>query len=138
MVSRVRQQSSSKWVTLTLACVTIAVMVFTVFFAYNSALEQPYSPLFISNRPERSILILNIASQVTIFFLAELTSLALDATRWALACSTSGVSALTFVALSRATNMIGTLYLLIGQSQTTAGAFQRHSHRLWGLQKYLN
>ena len=90
--------------TLLLAVLTAICMSFTAFFAYNSSLEHPISSKLIFENPERSILVLNIASQVTIFCLAELTSSVLEATRWAFACTCSGVAAYTFLALSRATS----------------------------------
>jgi hypothetical protein len=119
------------WITLTLLCVTTLCMVFTIFFAYNNSLENPHVPALVANSPQRSILILNFASQLTLFSLAELTYSVLDATRWALACSTSGVSALTFLTLSRTTSLIGAFYL-------TMGGKNGHHHRIWGVQRYVN
>lgn len=115
--------------TITMAVVTALCMAFTVFFAYNSSVEQPYLSLFVTKKPERSILILNIASQITIFCLAELTSLVSDWFRWALLRSHGGTSALTFLVLSRMTNIFGALFLSFFPSKT-------HSHRKWGLQRY--
>ena len=103
--------------TLILATLTAGCMAFTVFFAYNSSLEHPISSKLIFNRPEKSILVLNIASQITIFCLAELTTCVLDAVRWAFACSVTGASAYTFLALSRATNVIGVVCLLLGRDR---------------------
>jgi hypothetical protein len=104
-------------------------MTFTIFFAYNNSLENPRVPALIAETPQRSILILNLASQLTLFSLAELTYAVLDATRWALACSTTGISALTFLTLSRTTSLIGAMYLAVGGKSG-------HAHRLWGGQRY--
>ena len=126
--SSIHQQRS----TLLLACLTAGFMAFTIFFAYNSSLEHPVSPRLIFSRPERSILLLNIASQLTIFCLAELTSCVLEAIRWAFACSAAGTNAFTFLSLSRATNAVGVLCLLLGRS---GDQFGKDGHRLWGGQR---
>ena len=122
------------WVTLTMACITSLFLAFTIFFAYNSSVEQPYWSLFVTQRPERSILILNIASQVTVFCLAELTISVLEAIRWAFASSVSGISGLTFIALSRATNIVGTMYLWAGLGPTP-GRIRRDGHKIWAGQR---
>lgn len=121
--------------TLLLAVLTALCMIFTIFFAYNSSLELPLSTKLIFERPERSILALNVASQITIFCLAELTSVVLEATRWAFACTSSGTSAYTFLALSRATSIMGVLSLLF-YSGAKPKTFQKDGHRLWGGQRY--
>lgn len=127
------QSSAQKqrW-TLVLASLTAFCMAFTIFFAYNSSLEHPFSTRLIFARPETSILVLNIASQVTIYCLAELTSSVLEAVRWAFACSTTGASAFTFLSLSRATNAVGVLCLLFGRDRQEVG---KDGHRLWGGQR---
>jgi hypothetical protein len=119
--------------TLALACLTAIVMSFTFFFAYNSSLEHPLSAGLIFQRPERSILVLNIASQLTIFCIAELTASTFEAFRWALASSVSGISASTFLALSRATNTAGVVFLLFGKGKR---GLERDDFRLWGSQRY--
>ena len=120
--------------TLLLALLTAGVMSFTIFFAYNSAMEQPISNHLIFSNPERSILALNILSQITIFLFAELTLAVLEAVRWALACSTNGTAALTFLALSRATNAIGVLGILLGNGDKKFG---KDGYRLWAGQRYV-
>jgi hypothetical protein len=121
-------------VTLGLAVITALCMSFTIFFAYNSSLEQPYLSSLITQTPERSILILNLASHLTLFALGELTSSVLEATRWALACSATGTTALTFITLSRATSFIGALYLSLVRSGSPE-AVKRHAHQIWGGQR---
>jgi hypothetical protein len=118
--------------TLILATLTAGCMAFTIFFAYNSSLEVPISSKLIFNPPEKSILVLNIASQITIFCLAELTICVLDAVRWAFASSVAGASAYTFLALSRATNVIGVICLLLSRDDQKIG---RDGHRIWGGQR---
>jgi len=111
--------------TLLLVILTAMTMSFTIFFAYNSSLAKPISRKLILAKPERSILVLNLASQITIFCLAELTTSVLEALRWALACTPSGVSAHTFLALGRSTNILGVLFLLFARG-----------HKFWGSQRY--
>jgi hypothetical protein len=120
--------------TILISIATAASMSFTIFFAYNSSLELPVAPDLIFERPERTILVLNVASQITIFLLAELISATLEAARWAFACSASGASAYTFLALSRATNLVGVLCLLGGHGPQPK-KFERDGHRLWGSQR---
>ena len=122
--------------TILLSVLTAVSLSFTVLFTYNSSLEHPVSSRLIFDRPERSILVLNIASQVTILFLAELTSSVLEAARWAFACTSSGVAAYTFLALSRATSAIGVLCLILGKGANPR-TVQRDGHILWGGQRYV-
>jgi hypothetical protein len=124
----------NQFVTLILAVLTAMTMTFTIFFAYNSSLERPFLSSFVPKTPERSILILNLTLQITLFILGELTSSVFEATRWALACRASGTTALTFLILSRATSFLGTIYLSIGRG----GVAGRNGHQVWGLQRYLS
>ena len=123
--------------TLILAYSTAICISFTIYFAYNSSMERPLSTCLIFERPERTILTLNIASQITVFLLGELTISVLEVIRWAFACSASGTSAYTFLALSRATNIIGVFFLLQVKGRTRQ-KLERDGHRLWGSQRYLH
>jgi hypothetical protein len=125
----------NKFITFMITITTAVCMTFTIFFAYNSSLEHPHMASLVAKTPGRTILILNLLSQITLFFLAELTALVMDATRWALASSTSGTSSSTFLALSQATSLLGTLYLSFGTSKI-GGGFERNGHRVWGVQRY--
>src|SRR5271170_88579 len=87
----------------------------TVFFAYNSSLDKPVSSRFIFTRPERTIFVLNVLTQITIFCLTEVTLTVFDALRWVFASSSSGISAPTFLVMSRATNITGVLCLVMGR-----------------------
>lgn len=111
--------------TLLLVILTAMTMSFTIFFAYNSSLAKPISRKLIPAEPERAVLVLNLASQITIFCLAELTTSVLEGLRWALACTPPGVSAHTFLALGRSTNVVGVLFLLFGKG-----------NKFWGSQRY--
>jgi hypothetical protein len=135
-VGRRSPQLGNQLVTLLMACITALCMVFTIFYAYNNSRAQPYLSWFVSKRPEQSILILNVASHLTLFTLAELTVTVIDAARWSLACGASGTPALTWLTMSRATSFIGALYLSIG-SGGAPGRLERNNHRIWGAQRYL-
>lgn len=128
--SPIRQQRP----TIILAVLSATCMFFTIFFVYNSSLSNPYLPDLVFKRTERIILVLSIMSQATVFLLAELTTAALEAVRWAFVCSPSGISAVTFLSLSRATNLMGTINLL-GATGSSPWRFQNDDHRLWGMQK---
>jgi hypothetical protein len=125
----------NKFITLVIAIITALCMTCTIFYAYNGSLEEPHIASLVAKTPERTILILNIMSQITLFSLAELTTLAMDATRWSLACSTTGASSLAFLALSRATSFLGVLYLSFGTGEIGA-KLERNGHRVWGSQRY--
>lgn len=127
----------SRVIIFIVAFLTALSLIATNFFAYNSSLPQPTLPSLLPKTPSRTILILNVLSQITFFFLAEFTSQVLDATRWALACSHTGTSALTFLILSQATSVMGALYLSFGNNKMGRGRFERQKHRLWGGQRYL-
>jgi hypothetical protein len=75
-------------------------------------------------------------SQLSLHFLAELTTLVLDATRWALAYSSNGTSALTFLILSQATGLLGAAYLAFGSDKIERdGKYQKYEHKFWGAQR---
>jgi hypothetical protein len=117
--------------TCALAIVTILCMTSTIFFAFNSSLENPPVPSLVAKSPERTILILNVMSQVTLLALAELTIFAMDSLRWAMAITPDGISALTFLVLSKATTFLGALVLSF-HSTAVSGA----GPRIWGAQRF--
>ena len=120
--------------TLLLALLSTISMLVTVLFAYNSSLERPFSEKFVFEKPERTIFMLNVLTQITIFCLAELTSTVFDTIRWVFACSNSGISAPTFLVMSRATNIIGILCLILGRGAKPR-RIQPDGHKLWGCQR---
>jgi hypothetical protein len=120
--------------TILMAILTTIILGATIFFAFNCSLAQPVSPALRFDLPERNVFVLTLLTQLTIFSLAELTSTVLDLVRWAFSCSAQGVPAFTFLALSRATNVLGVLYLVLGKAQSSRG-FQASGHRLWGCQR---
>jgi len=119
--------------TFGIAFVTTAMMAFTIFFAYNGSMDHPVAPLLIFKEPSTSILVLNVLSQLTIFFLSEMTIWVFEGLRWSFASSLTGIPAYTFLALSRATSAVGVLFLLFSKNER---GVKRDGHRLWGGQRY--
>src|SRR5213592_3876402 len=117
----------SRFITYTMAIITAICITSTIFFAYNSSLEKPLVASLVAKRPARTILVLNVMSQITLLSLAELTTLVMDAIRWALACGATWMSTFTFLALSQATSFLGALYLSFG-SVKIGGKFERNGH----------
>jgi len=120
--------------TILMAIITSFILAATIFFAYNCSLAQPVAPALRFALPERNVFVLSLLTQLAMFSLAELTSTVLDLVRWAFSCSARGIPAFTFLALSRATNLLGVLYLVLGRTPGTSG-FQTNGHRLWGCQR---
>jgi hypothetical protein len=124
-----------------LAVFTCAAVAFTIFFAYNSSLDIPRSQQLIFRSPQRTILALNILSQVTIFLLGLLTDSMFARVRWGFASSGYGISVLSFLALSPSTNYLGVLVLILSSlhlsklSWNSKVPFSRDGHCLWGFQR---
>ena len=132
---RVRHQTlKQSWFYLSLALLSAVCLCITVFFAYNCSLPTPISSKLLFKRPGTSILVLNVLSQVTMFCLAELALCVLGVLRWAFVSHPYGTPAYTFLALSRATNVAGVLYMILGRGPRP-GRFQRDGHRVWGIQR---
>jgi len=111
--------------------ITGVCLLCTIFFAYNSSVEQPFLPALVAKTPQRTILVLNVISQISLFCLAEMTRLVMDAVRYSLACSATGTSALSFLALSQATHFLGALCLACAP----CGKGVRSGHRVWSAQR---
>lgn len=114
-----------------LALLSISWTTFTIFFAYNSSMLQPVAPALIPATPQNAILAINIFSQITIFLLGELSVSVFEAIRWSIASSGYGISAFSFIVLSRATSNLGVLRLL-SRFKTKSGK----SFRIWGTQRF--
>jgi hypothetical protein len=126
--------------TLFQACLSFGLLFFTIFFAVNCSLDPPPWQKFTFQRPERSITCLNILSHASMFVLAALTSSVFDMVRWALASSDSGLAALTFTLLGRATNVMGVLYLLLFASvpwKSRLSCDVKSGMRIWGSRRYI-
>jgi hypothetical protein len=103
---------------------------FTMFFAFNISRIQPPVPSLVLPTPQLAILAVNIFSHITIFLLGELVISVFEACRWSLASSSLGISAFSFIIMSRATSNLGVLRL-VSRLKTGSGK----SFRLWGMQR---
>ena len=112
--------------------ITVAWLSCTIFFAYNSTRATPLSSALMLPKPGQAILALSLLSHITILLLQALASTAFEAVRWAFAGSAEGVSAFSFLTLSRATGPLGVFYLLFFNSHTSGGI---SGHRLWSLNR---
>jgi len=123
----------NQWAACGLAILATVCLVSTIFFAFNSSLEIPHIPSLVAQNPAQTILILNIMSQITAFALAELTRWIMNDLRWVIATTETGISALSFLVLSKATTIFGTFLLTFtgGDKQVGSG------HRLLGLQRFV-
>ena len=119
------------WVLVAFSCTWV---IFTIIFAYNCTLDHPIFDSLVLATPARTILVLSILSQFTIFFVGELMTTAFEALRWAFACSQNGMSAFSFLILGRATGLLGVLGLLFRWDQIEHDGLKQN-HRLWGSQR---
>jgi len=112
---------------------TSAWLGFTIFFAWDSTVVDPFVPTLLPlSRASYTLTIINILSHGTVMLLQSLASSVFETIRWARACSAQGISSFGFLVLSRATAPLGVSYLLLSNSAT--GTFW-NEHRLWGLQR---
>lgn len=117
-----------------LTLLTSLWLCFTIFFAYNSGLDDPLSNRLLFPTPGKNIAALNILSHISILLLQLVTSDVFEAIRWALA-SYRGISSFGFLVLSRATSPLGVLYLLFFNWKGKAASFTGE-HRIWGAKRY--
>lgn len=115
-----------------LTAFTSVWIAFTIFFAWNSTLVNPFAQSLL---PTHTITILNILSHVTVFLLQLLASSVFEAVRWAYASMDYGISSFGFIVMSRATGPLGVFYLLLFGSGTEKGESFWTGHRLWGWQR---
>ena len=115
------------WLSCLLLIATSMWISATICFAF---LSSSHSPRSVFSKPEKTILALNIASNLSALLLGTLVHVASDTLRWSFAASSSGVGARTFLSLSKATSLYGVVILL----SSRAGL----SHRIWGFQRYDN
>jgi hypothetical protein len=106
--------------------------IFTAIFAYNCSLSKPMSTMLLPSKSTDTLLILNLLSHGSIQLLSLLTSQAFEAARWAMASSKNGISASSFLVLSRATSLIGVFDFFRGHSVV----LKHDGHQVWGLQRY--
>ena len=125
------------WFSWSMAILSSASVACTIYFAYISSQN---GPIAIFSNPLRTVLALNVLSQITVYLLGSLADNLLDNIRWALASSDNGISALTFLVLSPSTTSWALLAMLFKRSQLKS---VRHrgcpfGHQIWGSQKYIH
>jgi len=111
-VCRLQNPVRQRLMTLLLSSFASLWVIFTIIFAWNCTLQNPFSPGMIFSAPSTTVLTLNILSHGTVVLLRELTSSVFEIVRWALACTPHGVSLPSFISLSRATGPLGVLSFL--------------------------
>ena len=111
-------------------------IIFTFYFAYNCTVHDPPSPSLVFAKPEKTILLLSLLSQGTIFLLGELSAAVLEAVRWARCSSQSGITAFSFLVLSRGTGLAGVLRLL-WKTNSGSSSVSMNCHLVWALQRLI-
>jgi hypothetical protein len=101
--------------------------VFSVYYSYTVLVSENAVPQALSLSPGKTVMAINVLSHVVAYLSWSLVTDANEALRWALACRPQGVSLTSFLALSRATPLMGVGYLC-----TVWG-----EHILWALQKWV-
>lgn len=107
----------------TIAISSAISTILTISYSYIVLVSPNAVPKHLVTSPGTTVLIVNILSHLVAFLVWGLFGDTLEALRWALACRTKGVLLTSFLALSRATQLSGVMYLC-----TTQG-----SHQLWAI-----
>ena len=122
-------QSKSKQLRLSwiLALGTFSLAAFSTFYSWSVLIsDNPALGSLQSLSPGKTLWIVNILSQAVAFSVCELLSMVFEALRWALASGESGILISTFLALSRATPLLGVVSLCSING----------THRLWCTKRY--
>jgi hypothetical protein len=93
-----------------------------------SLISSSSTPIRIFAKPGTTILVLNVLSTITLFFLKELVAAACESLRWTLSVRPIGIDVATFLGLGSATNALGVLRLLFSS--------RGMSHKKWCAQRY--
>jgi hypothetical protein len=109
---------------LILLVITSLCVVASICYSFLSSAAHP---IHLFPKAEQTILVLSIASTVSVFLLGELVLEVCDLLRWTLAARSSGVGFATFLGLGRATGLIGVLRLFLSTQET--------GHRKWCSQR---
>lgn len=96
----------------------------TIAFAFLSSSAKPIT---IFSKPERTILVLNLSSTLSVFLLGEMFTISCNNVRWILAARESGFGMASFLALGNSTGLLG-VFSLLHSSQDVG-------HRIWCLQR---
>ena len=120
----------------------LAIAASTFGFAWSSSIPNADSGGLIWIKPQYTIFIINLLSQLTVIFLDNLLIVACDNLRWRLCTRSVGVKLLDFLALAGPTSPLGLVQLLFagGPENTKARGltdrFKQASYRHWSAQRY--
>ena len=100
-------------------------LIAAISFSFATSATPPYTPF---RNPSRSVLVVNILSNLSVLLLAGFMMELNEKLRWFLASRSSGVNFVSFLGLSRATSDLGVLRMLFTKAMELMD-------RLWCLQR---
>jgi len=107
---------------------TLLVVSATIAFAFLSSSLHPFN---VFPSPQQTIVALNVASNASVFLIGEVLTSACEMLRWTLAANPAGLGMASFLALGRATGLLGVMSLVISK-QGGVG------HQKWCGQRYIS
>jgi hypothetical protein len=123
LLQRKRRRFLPTWITAVLA---VAMSSLSVWYAWRVMVDRAALPAALLLSPGVTVLVVNILSHVVAYLCWSLASDTMEALRWALACGPDGILLTSFLALSRATPLVGVAYLCSVRGQ----------HWIWAVQRY--
>lgn len=125
LLERKSRRLATTWI---LAVMAISTSAFSVFYSHRVLVNKASLPSSLLLPPGATVLVVNVMSHVVAYLCLRLFSDTIEALRWALACRPEGILLTSFLAMSRATPLMGVLYIC-----KTKG-----SHQVWAFQRYDN
>jgi hypothetical protein len=110
------------------AVMTLASAAATVWYSTRAMLDSRALPPSLSHGPGMTVLVVNVLSHLVAFLCLTLYTETMEALRWALACRRVGVPLTTFLAMSRATPLMGVLHL----------CRVRGAHQFWAVTRFVS
>jgi hypothetical protein len=117
-----RQRFLSTWI---IAILSIIMSSLSIWYSWRVMVDETALPTRLVLSPGATVLVANILSHVVAYLCWSLASDTMEALRWALASRPEGVLLTSFLALSRATPLIGVVYLCSVRGQHWLWAAQR-------------
>jgi hypothetical protein len=122
LLQRKSRRLATTWI---LAAMAISTSAFSVFYSYRVLVDEAALPPSLVLPPGATVLVINVMSHVVAYLCWRLFSDTIEALRWALASRPEGILLTSFLAMSRATPIMGVLYL----------CRTRGRHQVWALQR---
>ena len=113
--------------TWAIACLTLIASAVTTYYSTRVMVDQRELPSALALSPGRTVLVVNVLSKLTAFLSLSLFTDIIEALRWTLACRAEGLLLTSFLTMSRATPIMGVLYLC-----KIPGL-----HQIWAIQRYV-